>query len=116
MNTNDLVDILDKVLPDARITQDLADILNNLSAAGKGVELSEAIILIPKQTYLEVVTKAFFKENYRIAFDTGYRVQVAIGGVRKEESGILFPEYCFATLYYNEGRSLVTVDFHEDMR
>lgn len=116
MRTVNLIEELDRLLPDSQIIEDITSILWQKGSKGAEIELERAKVLVPPNTRLEVVTKSLFKEYYDVGFGTCYRAQVAVGGVADQAHGILGAEYCFATLYYSQEQQIITVDFHEDMR
>jgi hypothetical protein len=109
--------LMDDLLPDAKIKEDLAQILWSEDDEDMGkVEINDdEWITIPVNCELAITTKAFFKEYYGINFGP-FKVQVAIGGVEKEEFGILYAKYCFTTIYYNEETQWFSVDFYSEMR
>ena len=106
---------LDDFLPDEIIQQDLSRILWT-EIAGKPIELEDKYVIVPQGTILEVVSKNYRKNLYNIGFFNYYKAQVAIGGVIQEKSGILYPKYCFATLFYKPDKTMITLDFHGTMR
>jgi hypothetical protein len=110
----DLLDLLDKALPDSQVVSDISRILWRESNGL--VELEEGDLSVPQSVPIEIVTKAFFKEYYDISFGNCFRTQVAIGGIEYQDSGVLFAKFCFATLYYKEKGALITIDFHKSMR
>jgi hypothetical protein len=116
MDTDAVLRALDAALPDSTILADLARLLWNDDRDAAHVELGGRSVRVPGGIPLEIVGKAFFKEYFDVPFNTGYRVQVAVGGVAGEEFGILKAAICFATLYYNVDRRLFTSDFHTEMR
>jgi hypothetical protein len=107
--------ILDDFLPDSQVKEDLLNILweDELECE---IELETGKIKVPRGALLEVVSKSYRQNRYEIAFGNYYGVQVAIGGVVKKESGILYPAYCFATLFYDRERNIITTDVHPEMR
>jgi len=107
---------IDEVLPDNKITNDVQAILDQGDEVSV-IDLGNDMFLsLSKTTNIDIVTKMYLKEYYDIGFGTGYRVQVAIGGIQRKSHGILYAKYCFATLYYNAESRLITADFHKDMR
>jgi len=113
----DIGTVVDSMLPDKRVLNDVLLILQEEKGAeGTDIEFETGYVRVPENPHVAVVTKAYLKEYYDVAFGSGYRVQVAIGGVQEEQFGILKARYCFATLYYNCERKMITVDFHQDMR
>ena len=116
MDTEAVIRALDGALPDATVLADLAGILWDGGKDTAEVELDGLLVPVPRGAPLEIVTKAFLKEYFDVSFKTGYRVQVAVGGVSSEQFGILSAGICFATLYYNAARRPFTVDFHKEMR
>lgn len=106
---------LDDFLPDSKVKEDLLNILweDKLECE---IELETGKVKVPRNAHLEVVSKSYRQNKYQVAFGNYYAVQVAIGGVRKKESGIIYPVYCFATLFYNWERNLITTDVHPEMR
>jgi hypothetical protein len=115
-DTTDVLRALDSILPDSTVLEDLSISLWNTDKDAAEVELGGQWVQVPRGTPLEIVTKAFLKEYFDVPFNTGYRVQVAVGGVNGQEFGILSAAICFATLYYNADRILFTSDFHTEMR
>lgn len=107
-------ELLEVILPDAKVKQDIARILWGEGGDGR-VEVDEEWITIPQGCELAITTKAYFKEYYDINFGP-FKLQVAIGGVVKQEFGILDAKYCFAMVFYNEESQLITIDFYSEMR
>ena len=107
--------ILDDFLPDSRVKEDLLNILwkDELECE---IELEKGKIKVPRDALLEVVYKSYRQNKYQVGLGNYYAVQVAIGGVIKKESGILYPAYCFATLFYDRERNIITTDVHPRMR
>ncbi|MBD2183323.1 hypothetical protein H6S82_17450 [Planktothrix sp. FACHB-1355] len=110
-----LYPVLDDFLPDYKVKEDLLNILweDDLECE---IDLETGKIKVPRDTLLEVISKSYRQNNYQIGFGNYYAAQVAIGGVKKQESGILYPVYCFATLFYNRERDVITTDVHPEMR
>ncbi len=118
MGINLVTEALDAVLPDERILRDLTQALAEAGGASSqdaDIETEHGHVRISPDAEKAIVTKAFFKEYYDIPFGV-YRVQVALGGVEKQQHGVLYARYCFATLYYNRRGEVITVDYHTDMR
>jgi hypothetical protein len=115
MNSSGVIAAMDAVLPDDRILMDVARIIGRERKGGQ-ICVEEDYIDLAGDPKIDLVTKSLFKEYFDISFGSGYRVQVAVGGVKDRASGILFAGYFFATLYYNLECQLVTVDFHKQMR
>jgi hypothetical protein len=111
--------ILDDFLPDSKIKEDLLNMLweDELECELEcEIELETENVKVPRDAFLEVISKSYRQNNYNIAFGNYYAAQVAIGGVKKLQSGILYPVYCFATLFYDLDRDVITTDVHSDMR
>ena len=106
---------LDDFLPNELIEKDLSIFLWE-DYPNVPIELEEESIVIPVSTGLEVVAKSYRQNVYEGGFGNHYAVLVAIGGVRDNEGGYLYPEYCFATLFYSSEKLLITLDFHSEMR
>lgn len=115
-DTQRVVQALDAALADAKVVEDLTKLLWAGDVLRAKIDLDGVQVEIPRNTPLQITTKAFFKEYFDVSFRTGYRVQVAIGGVREERFGILTAANCFATLYYDFNHHLFSVDFHREMR
>ncbi|WP_427160445.1 hypothetical protein ACQFX9_01840 [Aliinostoc sp. HNIBRCY26] len=80
------------------------------------LELAQRTIIVPRNVQLEVVSKSYRQNNYQIGFGNYFAAQIAIGGVKKIESGILDQVYCFATIFYTLDKRIITVDVHSEMR
>ncbi len=106
---------LDDFIRDSQIKHDLLNILweDELECE---IELETGTIKVPRDTLLEVVSKSYRQNKYGIGFGNYYAAQVAIGGVKKQQCGLLYPVYCFATLFYNSERNIITTDVHPEMR
>jgi len=123
MNTSHILQRLDSILPNHQIIQDVAQqfdkmILKNAKKTRNEIEIEiedQAIIIIPRQVSVEIVTKALYKEYFDISFGTGYRILAALGGIKEIEFGIIEPVYCFITMYYDSKLNLIAVDFHKNM-
>lgn len=108
---------LEQFLPDTLIQSDLAKLLWEEKEEYCEIELAKGIITVPYNVPLEVISKSYRQNIYEeVGFGNYYVAQVAIGGVKKQESGILYPVYCFATLFYTPDKALITNDVHSDMR
>jgi hypothetical protein len=118
MGTDIVIRALDEALPDSVVEEALRSILRQEAAGAETVclEMDGEHIMVPRDASTDLVTKAFFKEYYDVGFSTGYRAQVAIGGVISEEHGIAKAKHCFATLYFDRSCQLITIDFHAQMR
>ena len=90
--------------------------MSHILQTGEAIELEEESLHIPLDAPLVVVRKVFLKEYFDNVRFGAYRVQVAIGGIQEQKFGLLFAKHCFATLFYSEKPSLITLDFHKDMR
>lgn len=125
MSTESLTAALNAALPDELVFAELRQIFaeSSLTHGALRIEIDDARwVDVPPEAPLEVVAKTFVIENYVSRFSTGFRAQVAIGGV---VSGIRCDErdrtdrepvqarYCFATLFFSRERKLITIDFHE---
>jgi hypothetical protein len=117
VNTDELLRLIDKLLPDDRIISDFSKfILSNCRGKHISIELDEdETQIVPVDVDIAIVTKAVLKEYTSFTFGT-YKVIVAVGGIQQEKYGRIIPKYCFATLYYNESCNLITLDFHEQIR
>jgi len=112
--------VLDEALPDEKIVKDILIVLREYTQdGGVEIELDEAegkTVFIPENPRVEIVTKVLLKEYYDVNFRSGYRVQIALGGIQEQKYGILDARYCFATLYYNLEGEMLSLDFHPNMR
>ena len=106
---------LDEFLPDELIQEDLSKILW-IEKIGKLIEIEEKNVIVPYGALLEVVSKSYRKNFYNIGFGNHYAVLVAIGGVIGQQSGIIEPKYCFATLFYTSFQTMICLEFHDRMR
>lgn len=106
---------LNEFLSDSRVQDDLLKALWD-DKEECDIILESETIKVPRSAFLEVISKSYRENIYRVGFGNYYAAQVAIGGVEKQTSGILYPAYCFATLFYNSDRGLITIDVHPDMR
>lgn len=117
MTTTEIIESLEAILTDEKITNDINNILwKDIDKDADSVEIyldGEKPIFIPRGAKISVVTKALFSEHYEVGFGV-YRIEVAIGGVLSQEHGILEAGYCFALLYYNENLQVITVDYSEN--
>jgi len=105
--------LLNKEIPNEKVIDDLWDLLNESDLR---VELNEKWVGIPRETQINIVTKAYFLETYEnIGFGV-YRVLLAIGGFKENPHGLHTAGICFSTLYYDKDRELITLDFHEKFR
>lgn len=118
MSTDRMVHMMNEILPDSVVEEELRALLRQAQDEGGSapVELNGNVVSVPVDVAIEVVTKAFFEERQDAGFPTGFRVQVAIGGITSNGVLGLVARYCFATLFFNaEGRRF-TVDFHTSVR
>lgn len=118
MNSDRMVRTMNEILPDSVVEEELRTVLRQTQDEGGNapVELNGNIVSVPVGVDIEVVTKAFFDERQDAGFPTGFRVQVALGGISNNGVLGLVATYCFATLFFNaEGRRF-TVDFHTTLR
>lgn len=115
--TTNIVALLDQLLPDERILNDCYAVLREGAEDGMTeIELGAEWRPIPVSAPIVVVTKAFFNQRFNTGFGTSYRAQVAIGDVVETDIGTVDAGFCFATLYYNDERHLITIDFHVFLR
>ena len=112
--------VLDEALPDEKIVRDILSMLREYTReGGVEIELDEGegkTVFIPENPRVEIVTKVLLKEYYDVNFRSGYRVQIALGGIKENKYGILSARYCFATLYYNLEKKFLSLDFHYSMK
>ena len=106
---------LNEVLPDTKILEDTACYLREEISNG-GFDEEESDNIPPPDTPMDVITKLCVLTNYDSALGNHYISQVAIGGIQRQNSGIVTPKYFFASLYYTEDLRLITVDFHDELR
>ena len=106
--------VLDEALPDAKLLDDITSIL--WQEANGSVELAGKELRVPEGARIDIATKAFSLEKFEVGFGSCFRALLAIGGVDSQEFRILTARYCFATLYYNVDGTLITADFHKEMR
>lgn len=115
MSSFELEKSIDTVIPNAKVSKDIFAYLKQEGDTVQ-IEIDQEYIFVPKDARMDIVNKMYIKEYYDICFGTGYRVQVAIGGVRLQKHGILYAQYGFATLYYDDQGEVITIDFHTEMR
>ena len=106
---------LDDFLPNELIEKDLSNLLWE-DDPDVPIELEEESIVVPVGIPLEIVSKSYRQNVYEGGFGNHYATLVAIGGVSDRDGGYLEAQYCFATLFYSSEKSLITVDFHSEMR
>ncbi|MBH8562838.1 hypothetical protein I8748_11710 [Nostoc sp. CENA67] len=107
--------VIDDFLTDNEVKKDLINTIWEDKSECL-LELEQKTIIVPRNTLLEVVSKSYRQNNYQIGFGNYYAAQIAIGGVKELNSGILYPVYCFATIFYTFDKKLITVDIHLEMR
>lgn len=112
----DLMRLMDEIIPDDKILTDVSNLIWMDSREPYEIELDSKNIFVPYGTAIVVITKAFVREYFAIAFNTGFRVMLGVGDLPEPKFGILQPEYCFVTIYYHFDGRMITCDFHEDMR
>jgi hypothetical protein len=116
MDANSLIFHLDQILPDSQITEDVSRLLRESgNDEGAIVEIGGDNIYVPYDVNFKVVKKVLVKDDYNSGFGT-FRAQIAIGNVTELEYGVIVPQFCFATLYYNRDCKLITADFHANFR
>lgn len=116
MDADSLIFHLDQILPDSQIAEDVLMLLRESgNDEGAKIELGGDNIYVPYDVNLKIVTKVLVKDDYNSGFGT-FRAQIAIGNVTDWEYGIIVPQFCFATLYYNRDCKLITADFHANFR
>jgi hypothetical protein len=106
--------MIDETLPDRKLLDDLFQVL--WWEGGGTVELEGREVHIPEGTKIDIVTKACIVERFDVGFGSCFRALVAIGGVARQEFGVLTANYCFATLHYDIEGKVITTDFHLEMR
>lgn len=116
IKTADLLNHLDHALPDS---QAVSDVLRVLSECADGkeaeIEIDEKWLRVPTDTDVKVIRKSLQLPRFGTGFGT-YLVEVAIGGVTSYEHGIVTPKHCFALLYYNQDKEMITIDFYSRQR
>ena len=121
MNTKDIFEAIDLLLPDSQIFADFYALALDLSkyyGTNKFciiLDDDEPIIIMNVDVKIEIITKAVFEYRKNIPFGT-YKVLIAVGGIESEINGAIAPKYLFSTLHYNEQRQLITHDFHSEFR
>lgn|GEM_PF-2449088 len=116
LNTHSLKRLLTNTLPDQIIIEDVHKILKDNDPVEEClIEIDDTLISVPLQAPIHIITRAFYDETLRVRFGT-YRVQVAIGDVVTDQHSEAEATYCFATLYYDDHKNLITIDFHSAMR
>ena len=115
MNPPSSMIALDQDLPDRIIFQSLIQFMEKRDVNWSIYPNDRDNLIIPPNTSLEVITKTFLKEYRNLDFGSGYRVLVAIGDVKQQPYGELAAHYCFATMYFNLQRDLITIDFHKEL-
>lgn len=115
MDSFELEKSIDTVIPNAKVSKDIFAYLKQ-EGDTLHVEIDQEYTFVPRDVHMDIVNKIYIKEYYDICFGTGYRVQVAIGGVKQQKHGILYAQYGFATLYYDAQGEVITIDFHKEMR
>jgi hypothetical protein len=120
MNTEYLFEVIDEILPDKKIVYDFLNAISQLENQNSDsqvicIEVDDEEKYIPIDVDVKIITKAVFKEYTDIGFGT-YRVMIAVGGIDRQEYGIIFPKHFFATLYYGSDCNFITSDFHNEMR
>ena len=109
--------VIDDALSDDQVVKDVLGALQDeKEPEWTTIEFENGDVRFPANPQITIVTKAYVVERYDIGFGSGYRIQVAVGGVQEQAFGILKAKYCFATLYYNHSREAITIDFHKEMR
>jgi hypothetical protein len=111
--TETVMNALNDALSDSFIEEELRSIFRQCEgpAGVIEIELNERFVPVPIDAKIEVLTKTFVRETYDLGFSTGYRAQVAIGGVAGGTGHQLVAVYCFATLFFNADCQRITVDF-----
>lgn len=112
MNTNNNPS-LDVCLPDHLVIQDLKRIIH-VDGDGR-IELNSNSLSIDPRVQLELVSKAWIEQRYKIEFGSCFRAVVAIGGVASLDNGIIRAVHCFSTLWYSSDGKLITTDFSTEM-
>lgn len=117
MSFTEVVEVLDRVLPDDKVVQDARLLLGERSDGETvALRLGRRKVLIPIESVLEIVTKAAFKEYFAGVGFAVYRVLIAVGGFEPDAYGFHKAQCCFMTLYYNDGGDVITEDFHSKFR
>jgi hypothetical protein len=116
MNTGNVLQYLDSLLPNEKVIQDMVNYTWGNENHEVAVEVEDEVkIILARPLPIEVVTKAFYQEYFEIGFGTGYRVLAALGGIKEIKFGVVYPTYCFMTLYYNSDLIPLTADYHRRM-
>lgn len=116
MDADSLIFHLDQILPDSQVAEDVLRLLRESgNDEGAIIELGGNNIYVPYDVNLKIFTKVLVKDDYNFGFGT-FRAQLAIGNVTDLDYGIIVPQFCFATLYYNRDCKLITADFHAERR
>ena len=116
MNTGSVLQYLDSLLPNDKVIQDIVNYTWGDENHEVEVEVEDEMkVILSKPQPIEVVTKALYHEYFEVSFGTGYRVLAALGGIKEIKFGVIYPTYCFMTLYYNSDLILLTADYHRKM-
>lgn len=113
MSTRELVDCLDRILPDSRVFDDVRSAIDKEIKSG-GFSPEDVEKLSALNDVGDVVNKRFVVMRYDIGFGTHYVCRVAVGGVLSHKLGIVTPRLFIAELYYSHDVQLITVDFSAD--
>jgi hypothetical protein len=103
---------VDLLLPDSVVFKALRRILEAIETPVE-IELEDRIVAIPDGVTFDIIEKSVHINNFPVGFEDHFRAKVAIGGVVSIDGGIIEPELCFATLYFNPDGVQMTVDFWE---
>ncbi len=123
MNTLDLINALNKILPDNKIIDDALSALRQREINGSfQLRIGQETLSIPNGTPIVIVTKAVYKETLdssiltnTIGKPTGtYKVLVSVGSIQDWRGGIPAGQYCFAAIYYDDQLALVNVEFYKE--
>ena len=110
-----LFSIVDELMPDLKILEDFTNVIQLESQKQNQSEYFYITLedgerlTIPCDVKAEIITKVAFKE-YTSYFTNAYRILIAVGGVDRDVTYMVSPNYCFANFYYDDNGILM--DFH----
>ncbi len=107
MADDELFNLLDTEIPDRRVYSDVRRVLDE---AGNVVHLDTGQVSVGPDDEIDIISKSLTLDRFD-AFLTPIRVEIAIGGIASDKTGILLPGKCFSVLHYDKDLELVTVDF-----
>ncbi|MFN8510686.1 MAG: hypothetical protein U0Z75_09080 [Deinococcaceae bacterium] len=105
-----ILETLNRILTNKKISEDLISDLNLTSNEAIDIEVESEILQIEEGWKIDIISKVIQQNYFPIFFCV--RIILAIGGVEYQKNGIVVPKYCFCELNYNQDLELSSTYYY----